>query len=617
VSNVLSGVVVAQHARAAGFSGDALVTAVAIAKAESGWNATAVGDTTLVSAKWGPSIGLWQVRSLNEQQGTGRERDQIALFDPSFNARSAYSISRGGTYWKPWSVYTSGAYRKHLAAARSAASDPVVAATPTTTPSLGAQPVQGLQLGGPALPITVGGAPVAGSLAAALHGGSVDFTVGQVSELQLEFIDPAYELCKRHKLAIGSVLGFLNLRWSTVEFESNQGPASSHVVLKAHPEGVVFLREALPGPVTNQSATEFLTGWAARAGLRFVGEPSARRPSLAPERIEDKVSGIERTERVWEMGERLEKEEGFYFFESAGTLYFASGNYLLDRAQKIQINHKGLAYGKEHGPSYEALSRPRARATKRTTDPRNPRNDTRAWANPTAGVFYDMHITSRVLLPGAERLRPGMAARFSGVAPFFQGMPHMLRQVKWDLGAEEAIVVAGTLEQKQGVNPAGGTSSATGTTGGSSTTGGLPSRGTRSALDFVTFCLRQVGDKYVFGAEARLDDVDPDAFDCSELIQWACAQVGVDFVDGSINQIAAVRRAGLQLSIDEAAYVRGAVLFRKGNPNHIVVSLGDGRHTIEARGTKYGVVQHTIAGRGWTDAGKIPGLIYPGPDRTA
>lgn len=102
--------------------------AVAIACAISGWNGSpdsgesggdpaARGDTTITTNKWGPSIGLWQVRSLKAEQGTGGTRDENKLTDPTFNARSMFEISGGGSNWQPWSVYTSGKYRANMDAA--------------------------------------------------------------------------------------------------------------------------------------------------------------------------------------------------------------------------------------------------------------------------------------------------------------------------------------------------------------------------------------------------------------------------------------------------------------------------------------------------------------------
>lgn len=115
---------VARVALDSGWSGEKAAIATAIAMAESGGRTDARGDTTITTSKWGPSIGLWQIRSLNAQRGTGGERDEIANLDPRTNGRHAFAISGSGTNWRPWSVYTSGAYRTHLARARLAVGAP-------------------------------------------------------------------------------------------------------------------------------------------------------------------------------------------------------------------------------------------------------------------------------------------------------------------------------------------------------------------------------------------------------------------------------------------------------------------------------------------------------------
>lgn len=119
------------------------------------------------------------------------------------------------------------------------------------------------------------------------------------------------------------------------------------------------------------------------------------------------------------------------------------------------------------------------------------------------------------------------------------------------------------------------------------------------ATDFVRRALEQAEDRYVFGVEVALDDPDPVAFDCSELVQWAAAQVGLHVPDGSANQAAFARPMPLQ----EALHTPGALLFREG---HVAISLGDGR-TIEAKGRDYGVGIFEARGR-FTRAGWLPGL---------
>ncbi len=115
--------VAADAAIKAGFTGAALVTALAIAGAESSFNPKALGDVTLQSEKWGPSVGLWQIRSLrnyNLYSGADALRDAVRLTDPYFNAKAAFAISKGGKDFSPWSTYTNGAFTKFTVAATGA-----------------------------------------------------------------------------------------------------------------------------------------------------------------------------------------------------------------------------------------------------------------------------------------------------------------------------------------------------------------------------------------------------------------------------------------------------------------------------------------------------------------
>ena len=99
--------------RGAGFTGQGLRTAMAVAMAESGGNARAYNPKGRDL-----SYGLFQINMLG---GMGPERrkkyglaSNEALFDPATNARVAYAMSNGGKNWKPWTTYTSGKYQKYL-----------------------------------------------------------------------------------------------------------------------------------------------------------------------------------------------------------------------------------------------------------------------------------------------------------------------------------------------------------------------------------------------------------------------------------------------------------------------------------------------------------------------
>lgn len=110
-----------QLLRAAGFTSAQAVTLTAIGQAESGLNPNAIGDVALEDGKWGPSVGIWQVRTLKADTGRGTARDINALRgNPAAQARAARAIysSQG---LRAWSTYSSGAYRSHLPAATRAA----------------------------------------------------------------------------------------------------------------------------------------------------------------------------------------------------------------------------------------------------------------------------------------------------------------------------------------------------------------------------------------------------------------------------------------------------------------------------------------------------------------
>jgi hypothetical protein len=119
---VLSDQEIAQLAAGAGFTGPDLETAIAVALAESRGDSDAIGDVALQNEVFGPSVGLWQIRSVNPGHGSWFDqahRNEQANLDPATNAANAYAIQqRYG--WGQWSTYTGGQYRNFLDRARTA-----------------------------------------------------------------------------------------------------------------------------------------------------------------------------------------------------------------------------------------------------------------------------------------------------------------------------------------------------------------------------------------------------------------------------------------------------------------------------------------------------------------
>lgn len=103
-----------QFAANAGFAGESLVDAVAIALAESSGNPKAHGDVGIGEG----SFGLWQVNSYYHPEFGP---DFTKLFDPQTNANAAFSIYvAAGSRFSPWSTFKNGAYLAHLDAAQAA-----------------------------------------------------------------------------------------------------------------------------------------------------------------------------------------------------------------------------------------------------------------------------------------------------------------------------------------------------------------------------------------------------------------------------------------------------------------------------------------------------------------
>ncbi|SFO03929.1 hypothetical protein SAMN04487980_10486 [Streptomyces sp. cf124] len=100
----------------AGFTGDDIKIAAAVAMAESKGDAGAVGDQHLVDNKWGPSIGLFQIRTL-KHPGQFSPPDTLRiegkLKNPLYNAKTAKAIKHAHN-WKQWSTFVNGAYKQYM-----------------------------------------------------------------------------------------------------------------------------------------------------------------------------------------------------------------------------------------------------------------------------------------------------------------------------------------------------------------------------------------------------------------------------------------------------------------------------------------------------------------------
>ena len=143
--------------------------------------------------------------------------------------------------------------------------------------------------------------------------------------------------------------------------------------------------------------------------------------------------------------------------------------------------------------------------------------------------------------------------------------------------------------------------------------------GSRLAQQFLSTALSQAGKPYVWGASTSPTDPNPKAFDCSELTKWAAERVGAKLPDVASAQYLYLKQHNALIPVSQALHTPGALLFHfdhepknladDPSAGHVAISLGDGVHTIEARGHAYGTnVFANAAGRGFNFAGVIPGM---------
>lgn len=117
---------VVAYAQGAGFTGNSLNIAVAIAQAESSFNTNA----KLVNTDGSIDRGLWQINNRWHP-----EVSDAQAYDPAGAARAAYAISNKGTSFTPWVTFTTGAYKKYMPVATNP-SDPGTFANYASMPNL-------------------------------------------------------------------------------------------------------------------------------------------------------------------------------------------------------------------------------------------------------------------------------------------------------------------------------------------------------------------------------------------------------------------------------------------------------------------------------------------------
>lgn len=182
---------------------------------------------------------------------------------------------------------------------------------------------------------------------------SMSLTVDQASEISIELNDPGWAWAKSFsnpKAKPGEDRGPIgkkgmygtDMPLAVTAFSLGPGPAGQGgTTIKLTPGGI-FRSKNIRGALTRTdlTPTDYARGAAISAGMKFVGEPSPKRPSIARDVGDPKDKSTDASD--WSTVQRLAGEEGFLAFECLNTLYFATPKWLFDKMPTFTVGMDNL-----------------------------------------------------------------------------------------------------------------------------------------------------------------------------------------------------------------------------------------------------------------------------------
>lgn len=606
----LSAAQVAALVKEVGFPSSVHVTMVAIARAESGFRVEAVGGPNRNGTY---DRGLFQINDIHK-------KDKARLVrDAKYNTEVAYGIYKSQGL-RAWSVYNSGAWKRYENEARQgvAQASSVTGSPVLSGDSPAGQTRQGITYGplgpesvtagvgtpllaaeetlSPLRDLKILGSEIGGDFAESIIGAPrFSAAVETIPNITITIADPFGDLLWRLRniWVQGARVQYqdLDLRIDTIAFEP--GSHNTGQITLGCVDDIVFALMKLRGPRTaeNISATQWIAQEMALAGIDpnryFLGEAVPTQSVIArDEEDQQGAGGTGEAPSAWTTIVRLGRELGKRVFISGKRLVFGSAAFAMRWCAPDPLR---LSWLNDLPEGEQWMTLPTVRRT-------------------SIGNRSDVvEVTGKVPLNRARFFRPGVPVIVRNTPAVAAGewIQFMCSSVEHDIGTDTDGATITLLEP---VNPPPQPPPAPSSANNGSTSSGgtISGGGADGQIDrFVALALQQAGKRYVFGAEASTSDPNPRAFDCSELVEWAAARVGISprMPDGSANQLAHCRSKGTIISVDQAIKTKGALLFM---PGHVAISLGSGK-TIEAMNPSNGVRQGNANGRRWTAGARIPG----------
>lgn len=203
---------------------------------------------------------------------------------------------------------------------------------------------------------------------------------------------------------------------ASIEVQQGEGEAPNLVIEARNAAIQKMKRDKQPGAYQGVSGTDYARIVANKFGLKFVGEPTSKKKAVI------QTSTGTKQDSVWDVLTRSASEAEFVTFESDGTLYFASQEWLLGKWANL-----ALRYPSSDKDTLMLLEVPQCRRSE--DDP------------------LEADFRAVLARPNAKNLRPGMTVVLSGLYEF--DGKYLISEVAYDEGIEEPVGIACRTAEKK------------------------------------------------------------------------------------------------------------------------------------------------------------------------
>ena len=246
----------------------------------------------------------------------------------------------------------------------------------------------------------------------------VSWSMDGASQIRFSVHDESLQLLKNKYFQVRRAVTYEASEFEIASLEVSQGESSTGLcTVEARTRAVQLMkRDKKPSAYGGVSATDYARMVADKFGLKFVGEPTSKKKAVI------QTGTGTKQDSVWDVLQRSAQEAEFVTFESNGTLYFASQEWLLGKWANLTAT-----YPSKDTDSLIFLEIPQCR---------------RSEDDPLSAEFKAVFERTN-----AKNLRPGMTIILAGMYEF--DGKYLITDIAYEEGINDPVgISARTVEKK-------------------------------------------------------------------------------------------------------------------------------------------------------------------------